>query len=104
MLSASPGTLAGSVGSVNSIKVLCEPEPVTATVFIDASYDGEVMTAVGNVDYTAGREARSQYNESCVRDPVSPSSRLPVAPSVVSPSSRCPVSRRARKPPNMRRQ
>ena len=58
-------TATGTAGSgVASITVLCEPEPVTATVFIDASYDGEVMVAVGNVDYTAGREAASQYNES----------------------------------------
>ena len=58
-------TATGTAGSgVASITVLCEPDPVTATVFIDASYDGEVMVAVGNVDYTAGREAASQYNES----------------------------------------
>jgi hypothetical protein len=27
-------------------------------------YDGDVMVAVGDVDYTWGREAISQYNES----------------------------------------
>ena len=54
----------GNKGRVESIKVLCEPEPVTATVFIDASYDGEVMVAVGTVEYTSGREASSKYNES----------------------------------------
>jgi hypothetical protein len=55
---------AGSDGSVASISVLCEPEPLTAKVFVDASYDGEVMVAVGNVDYTSGREAASKYGES----------------------------------------
>lgn len=39
-------------------------EVVTAKVFIDGSYDGDVMVAAGDVDYTAGREAVSQYNES----------------------------------------
>jgi len=54
---------AGSDGSVGSISVLCEQNPVTAKVFVDASYDGEVMVAVGNVDYTYGREAASKYGE-----------------------------------------
>jgi hypothetical protein len=52
------------VSRVASINVLCEPEPVTATVFVDASYDGDVMVAVGDVEYTAGREANTTYNES----------------------------------------
>lgn len=55
---------AGADGSVASISVLCEQEPLTAKVFVDASYDGEVMVAVGNVDYTTGREAASKYGES----------------------------------------
>jgi hypothetical protein len=38
-----------------------QANPVTATVFIDASYDGDVMVATGDVDYTWGREAISQY-------------------------------------------
>jgi hypothetical protein len=46
------------------MSVVCETAPITATVFIDASYDGDLMVAAGNVDYTAGREAISQYNES----------------------------------------
>ena len=32
--------------------------------FIDASYDGDIMVAAGNVDFTAGREAATTYNES----------------------------------------
>ena len=32
-------------GTLQSISVLCEPEPITATVFIDASYDGDVMVS-----------------------------------------------------------
>jgi hypothetical protein len=55
---------ATGVSKIKSITVLCENDPVTATVFIDASYDGDVMVAVGDVDYTWGREAISQYNES----------------------------------------
>jgi hypothetical protein len=55
---------AGAAGKVESISVMCESNPITATVFVDASYDGEIMTSVGTVDYTSGREARSQYNES----------------------------------------
>lgn len=54
----------GGVSRVTSINVLCEADPVTATVFIDASYDGEVMVAAGDVQYTAGREANYTYNES----------------------------------------
>jgi hypothetical protein len=50
-------------GKVDSISVFCESDPVTATVFIDASYDGEIMVA-GGVEYTSGREAVSKYNES----------------------------------------
>ena len=52
------------VSKVTSINVLCEPSPVTATVFIDASYDGEIMVALDDVEYTAGRESIAQYNES----------------------------------------
>jgi hypothetical protein len=63
LLSATAASSAG-VSRVQSITVLCEPEPVAATVFIDASYDGEVMVAVGDVDYTAGRESIATYNES----------------------------------------
>jgi hypothetical protein len=34
---------ASGSSKVKSISVTCEPEPVTATVFVDASYDGEIM-------------------------------------------------------------
>eukprot|EP00656_Telonema_subtile_P054944 TRINITY_DN8337_c0_g1_i1.p1 TRINITY_DN8337_c0_g1~~TRINITY_DN8337_c0_g1_i1.p1 ORF type:complete len:566 (-),score=115.80 TRINITY_DN8337_c0_g1_i1:77-1774(-) len=63
LLSAAAATSGGS-STVQSITVHCMDEPVTGTVFIDASYDGEVMVAVGNIPYTAGREAISEYNES----------------------------------------
>ena len=59
------GVAAAATGSaVASITVLCEPAPVTAAVFIDASYDGEIMAGSGLVEYTWGREAASQYKES----------------------------------------
>lgn len=32
---------------IESVSLSCEPHPVTATVFIDASYDGDVMVAAG---------------------------------------------------------
>jgi hypothetical protein len=56
---------AADQSKVTSVTLECEPRPVTAKVFIDASYDGEIMVALGgSVEYTAGREAISQYNES----------------------------------------
>jgi hypothetical protein len=67
---------AATGGKVTSISVLCEQAPVTATVFIDASYDGEVMVASG-VDYTTGREPMSKYNESLT------GARTPAASKVV---------------------
>lgn len=36
---------AAGVSRVHSITMPCEPAPVTATVFIDASYDGDVMVS-----------------------------------------------------------
>ena len=48
--------------SIESINVICQKNPVSAKVFIDASYDGEIMTKT--VDYTHGREATAVYNES----------------------------------------
>merc|ERR1712166_976507 len=56
-------TAAVTDGTVQSISLLCEPDPITAIVFIDASYDGDVMVAAG-VEQTSGREAISKYNES----------------------------------------
>ena len=58
-LDATPGL----EGSVDSIHVACIDSPVKARVFIDASYDGDIMTNVGTVEYTYGREARAKYNE-----------------------------------------
>lgn len=37
---------------------------VSASVFIDATYDGDVITLAGGIDYAAGRESRSVFNES----------------------------------------
>ena len=37
---------------------------ISAKVFIDASYDGELMARDGDVEYTWGREAKSKYSES----------------------------------------
>ena len=50
--------------TIESVTFHCEPKPITATVWIDASYDGDVMVAAKNIPYTWGREANTQYNES----------------------------------------
>ena len=55
---------ADGVSRIESITVSCEAAPVTAKVFIDASYDGDVMVLAGDVDYTAGREASAQCTDS----------------------------------------
>eukprot|EP00039_Didymoeca_costata_P000628 m.46563 g.46563 ORF g.46563 m.46563 type:complete len:674 (+) comp10386_c0_seq2:163-2184(+) len=52
------------ISKIQSASFFCEPKPITATVFIDASYDGDLMVAAGDIDYTAGREANTTYNES----------------------------------------
>lgn len=52
---------------LKSATLLCggkEQRTVTASVFIDASYDAEVMVAAGGIDYTWGREPSSAFNES----------------------------------------
>ena len=60
---AAPTTTAPS--RIAGLTMSCAPDtPLTATVFIDASYDGEIMLAAGDIEYTSGREARAQYNES----------------------------------------
>ena len=61
----SAATLRGSDGAsrIASITLSCLPSPVTAAVFIDASYDGDVMVAAGDVAFTHGREAIATYNE-----------------------------------------
>ena len=41
-----------TTSKIASITTVCEKDPVTATVFIDASYDGDVMVAAGDIDYT----------------------------------------------------
>jgi hypothetical protein len=41
-----------------------EAVTVIASMFIDASYDGEFMVAGGGIDYVSGREPSSMYNES----------------------------------------
>ena len=44
-LTAAAREVRAGVSKVKSISVSCEPAPVTSTVFIDASYDGEIMYA-----------------------------------------------------------
>ena len=68
LTAAAKAVAADGTSKVKSISVACEEEPVTATVFIDASYDGEVMLAVGDVEYTAGRESIAQYDALHTKD------------------------------------
>lgn len=63
LLSAKRAKMANGASKVESISVACDPDAVRADVFIDASYDGELMVAIGDVEYTAGREANTTYNE-----------------------------------------
>lgn len=37
---------------------------IRASYVVDASYDGDIMTLAGGIDYTSGREANTTYNES----------------------------------------
>ena len=54
----------GTPSKIAQIEVFCERQPISATVFVDASYDGDIMVMAGNIDYTSGREAMSTYQES----------------------------------------
>jgi hypothetical protein len=55
---------AAATSKIDSMTVLCEIDPVVSKVYIDASYDGDLMVAAGNIPFTAGRESIEQYNES----------------------------------------
>lgn len=35
---------------IHSITLSCDPSPITAAVFIDASYDGDVMVLAGDIE------------------------------------------------------
>jgi hypothetical protein len=50
--------------TISSISVSCLSQPISAVVFIDASYDGEIMVGAKNINYTFGRESIATYNES----------------------------------------
>lgn len=60
--------VAKDAACIGQVDFLCAddalPVAITATYVIDASYDGDVMTMAGGIDYTSGREARSEHNES----------------------------------------
>jgi hypothetical protein len=47
---------------LTSVALDCRPQPLTAGVFIDASYAGDLLVASG-VPHALGREARAQYGE-----------------------------------------
>jgi hypothetical protein len=52
---------------VSAVGVLCNenvPRTFEGKMFIDASYDGEIVVNAGNIDFTYGRESTAVYNES----------------------------------------
>lgn len=60
--------VAKDAACIGQVDFLCDNDTrivaIKATYVIDASYDGDVMTMAGGIDYTSGREARSEHNES----------------------------------------
>lgn len=53
-----------NASKIVSMTTSCESNTVEALVYIDASYDGDLMVAAGDIDFTWGREANTTYNES----------------------------------------
>ena len=57
-----------TAATLTAADVLCAndqaPLRVLAQVFVDASYDGDLVVAAGGIDYAHGREASSLFNES----------------------------------------
>ena len=53
-----------NASKIRDVTVTCKKSPVRAKSFIDASYDGELMVAAKDIEYTWGRESRSTYGES----------------------------------------
>lgn len=49
--------------AISSLSVDCRPTPLTAAVFVDASYAGDLLVAAG-VPHAVGREAAAAYGES----------------------------------------
>jgi hypothetical protein len=58
----------GDGDCIQSAEFLCEKDTVVllvnASIFIDATYDGDIMVGAGGIDYAHGREPRSAFNES----------------------------------------
>eukprot|EP00039_Didymoeca_costata_P010651 m.144175 g.144175 ORF g.144175 m.144175 type:complete len:689 (+) comp14911_c0_seq5:163-2229(+) len=53
---------------LTKVDFLCDDDNQLVTIqakyMIDASYDGDLMTMAGGIDYTSGRESREVFNES----------------------------------------
>jgi hypothetical protein len=79
---------AAAVSRIESMAVVCEKEPVTATVFIDASYDGDLMVAAGNIPYTAGRESIAQVGMRRCNRGVPPAARPRICHFAAAPLTR----------------
>jgi hypothetical protein len=62
-------------GSINAIKVKNlgndQMEEISGTIFIDASYEGDLMAMAGE-DYVLGAESRAKYNESLAPEKSNP--------------------------------
>jgi hypothetical protein len=57
-----------TAGCLSTATFLCEGDTqvvtVAASIFVDATYDGEAMVAAGGIDYVSGREGSAEFNES----------------------------------------
>jgi hypothetical protein len=49
--------------AIRALQVEGSPQPIRARIFIDATYEGDLMAAAG-VPFRVGREGRGEYNES----------------------------------------
>ena len=57
------GAARGAGAAIATVSLDCRPAPLSAAVFVDASYAGDLMVAAG-VPHAVGREASAAYNES----------------------------------------
>ena len=68
LLSVQRGGGGGGSACLTSAAFLCANDTqqleVQARVFIDASYDGDIMVAAGGISFAAGRESSATFNES----------------------------------------
>jgi hypothetical protein len=68
LVSVARSSSPSSSACLQSADFLCDndttPVTVTASVFIDASYDGDIAVQAGGIDVANGREGSAEFNES----------------------------------------